>query len=122
MERLVAARRAAYYAPPPPPPSESDSDEDIDDAARQDASLDNLKALLAQFDDDNVPAAPKRKKQARPPAGGVPKPRGVRRETWDTGAARARLSAPPPAAAADTSALGATLKAPSTAWSDRRFK
>ena len=104
VERLVAAWRAAFYAPPPPPPSESDSDEDIDDAARQDASLDNLKALLAQFDDDDVPAAPKRKKQARPPAGGVPKPRGraPAGATWD-------YAAPPPAAAADTSGLRATL-------------
>ena len=38
------------------------------------------------------------KKQKRPPAGGVPKPRG-----------RVSAGAPPPAAAADTSALGATL-------------
>ena len=85
VERLVAVRRAAFYAPPPPPPSDSDSDEVIvDDAARQEASLEALRAMLAESDDDDVPApAPKtkkRKKQARPPA-----------------------------AAADTSALGATL-------------
>ena len=102
VERLVAARRAAFYAPPPPP-SDSDSDEVIvDDAARQEASLEALRAMLAESDDDDVPApAPKtkkQKKQARPPAGGVPKPRG-----------RAPAGAPPPAAAADTSALGATL-------------
>ena len=100
VERLVAARRAAFYAPPPPP-SDSDSDEVIvDDAARQEASLEALRAMLAESDDDDVPApAPKtkkRKKQARPPADGVPKPRGP--------------AAPPPTAAADTSALRATLE------------
>ena len=105
VERLVTARRAAFYAPPPPPPSDSDSDEVIvDDAARQEASLEALRAMLAESNDDDVPApAPKtkkRKKQTRPPAGGVPKPRGR---------APAAPPAPPPAAAADTSALGATL-------------
>jgi hypothetical protein len=98
VERLVAARRAAFYAPPPPPPSDSDSDEVIvDDAARQEASLDNLRALLAESDDDDVPApARPAKKPRKKRAGDVPKPRG-------------RPPAPPPAAAADTSALGATL-------------
>ena len=103
VERLVAARRAAFYAPPPPP-SDSDSDSDAGvDIAAEEATKEKLLALLAECDDDDVPApaAPKtkkRKKQARPPAGGVPKPRG-----------RAPAVAPP-AAAADTSALGATLK------------
>ena len=98
VERLVAARRAAFYAPPPSPSeSESDSDTGVDIAAEE-ATKEKLLALLAECDDDDVPApaAPKtkkQKKQARPPAGGVPKPRG-----------RA------PAGAADTSALGATLK------------
>ena len=109
VERLVAVRRAAFYAPPPSP-SESDSDEVIvDDAARQEASLEALRAMLAESDDDDVPAAApktkKRKKQARPPAGGVPKPRGraPAGATWDYAAVAA------PAAGADTSALGATL-------------
>jgi hypothetical protein len=61
-----------------------------------------------------APAAPKtkkRKKQARPPAGGVPKPRGraPAGETWDY-AAGARTAARPGGAAADTGALRATLE------------
>jgi hypothetical protein len=116
VERLVAARRAAFYAPPPPP-SDSDSDSDTGvDIAAEEATKEKLLALLAESDDDDVPApaAPKtkkRKKQARPPAGGVPKPRGraPAGETWDY-AAGARTAARPGGAAADTGALRATLE------------
>ena len=96
VERLVAARRAAFYAPPPPP-SDSDSDSDTGvDIAAEEATKEKLLALLAECDDDDVPApTKKRKKQARPPPG-------ARRVV--PGRAPA-----PPAAAADTSALGATL-------------
>ena len=116
VERLVAARRAAFYAPPPPP-SDSDSDSDTGvDIAAEEATKEKLLALLAESDDDDVPApaAPKtkkQKKQARPPAGGVPKPRGraPAGETWDY-AAGARTAARPGGAAADTGALRATLE------------
>ena len=111
VERLVTARRAAFYAPPPPD-SDSDSDSDTGvDIAAEEATKEKLLALLAECDDDDVPApaAPKtkkQKKQARPPAGGVPKPRGraPAGATWDYAA-----GAPRPAAAADTSGLRATL-------------
>ena len=71
---------------------------------------------IRDSDDDDVPApAPKtkkQKKQARPPAGGVPKPRGraPAGTTWDYAAGAWQRPAPPPAAAADTSALRATLE------------
>ena len=96
VERLVAARRAAFYAPPPPP-SDSDSDSDTGvDIAAEEATKEKLLALLAESDDDDVPAAApktkKQKKQARPPAGGVPKPRGRAPAGPGYAAARGRTS------------------------------
>ena len=115
VERLVAARRAAFYAPPPPP-SDSDSDSDAGvDIAAEEATKEKLLALLAECDDDEAaapaPKTKKQKKQARPPAGGVPKPRGraPAGATWDY-AAGARTAARPGGAAADTGALRATLE------------
>ena len=112
VERLVAARRAAFYAPPPPP-SDSDSDSDTGvDIAAEEATKEKLLALLAECDDDDVPApaAPKtkkQKKQARPPAGGVPKPRGR--------APAGRRPRRPPRRTRARSAPRS--RAPSTAWS-----
>ena len=110
VERLVAARRAAFYAPPPPP-SESDSDEDGVDTRRPRKPRKRTSWPCSPSSTTTTcrPAAEakKRKKQARPPAGGVPKPRGraPAGATWDYAAGPGR----PGGAAADTSALGATL-------------